>query len=154
MDKDIQHEFWEAFEDSPIIMMRLEGSSGHAEPMTAQLDEDAHHTIWFFTRRDNRIGMGGKAMGQVSTKGHDVFACISGTLVPETDRARRDKHWDKVAEAWFPDGRDDPNVIMLRFEIDDAEVWTADPSFKGKFKLLTGRPIDPAEAGEHAVGAV
>lgn len=154
MNKELQHEFWEAFEDSPFIMMRLEGSTDHAEPMTAQLDKDAHHTIWFFTTRDNRIGRGGKAMGQVCTKGHDIFACISGTLVEETGTARWDKHWDRVAESWFPNGRQDPNVVMLRYEIEDAEVWSADPSIMGKLKMLTGRPISAEEAGEHAVGAV
>ena len=154
MDKDVQHEFWEAFEDSPYIMMRLEGASGHAEPMTAQLDKNAHHAIWFFTTRDNRIGTGGRAMGQVMTKGHDVFACISGTLVEERDRAVWDKHWSNVTEAWFPDGRNNPNVVMLRFDIADAEVWVADMSIKGKLKMFAGRPIQPDEAGEHAVGAV
>mgnify|MGYP003388727406 CR=1 FL=1 len=154
MNKIVQEEFWEEFAHSPFIMMRLEGSGKHAEPMTAHLDRDAHHAVWFFTTRDNRIGAGGKAMGQVSTKGHEVFACISGTLVEETDPAIQDKHWSKVVEAWFPNGRKDPNVVMLRFEIADSEIWVSDMSIKGKLKLLTGRPITPGEAGEHSVGAV
>ncbi|HKX78485.1 MAG TPA: pyridoxamine 5'-phosphate oxidase family protein [Novosphingobium sp.] len=154
MDKQVQHEFWEAFEDSPFIMIKLQGAAGHAEPMTAQLDKSARHAVWFFLPRGNRIAAGGKAMGHVATKGHDVFACIDGTLVEETDRARREKHWDNAAEAWFPNGLDDPNVLMLRFEIQDAEVWTADPSLRGKFHLLTGTQISPDQAGKHAVGAV
>ena len=91
MDKDIREHFWKAFQTSPFIMMSLQGGHAHAEPMTAQLDKDAHHAIWFFTKRDNRIGGGGKAMGQVMTRGHEVFACIDGTLVEETDTAVRDR---------------------------------------------------------------
>lgn len=154
MNHELQIDFWESFQQSPFIMMRLQGSTEHSEPMTAQLDKDAHHTIWFFTTRDNRIAAGGKAMGQVATKGHHIFACISGTLVEETDQKRRDKHWDNTVESWLPGGRQDPNVVMLRFEIHDSEVWKADTSIAGKLKRLTGRPIDPAGAGEHAVGAV
>lgn len=154
MDKQVQDTFWKAFADSPVIMMRLEGAGSHAEPMTAQLDPEAQHEFWFFTTRDNRIGKGGRAMGQIMTRGHDVFACLSGTLVEETDRARWDKHWDRYANAWFPGGRNDPNVIMLRFEIDDAEVWTADPSIKGRLKLLAGKAMEPRDAGKHSVGAV
>lgn len=154
MDHELQTDFWEAFQDSPFIMMRLEGSAGHAEPMTAQLDKDAHHTVWFFAARDNRIAAGGKAMGQVATKGHQIFACISGNLVEETDQSRREKQWNKAVESWFPNGLDNPGVIMLRFEIHDSEVWQSDLSIAGKLKLLTGRPIDPAQAGKHAVGAV
>jgi len=154
MKKDIREEFWHAFEDSPYIMMKLEGASGHAEPMTAQLDREAHHEIWFFTRRDNRIAAGGKAMGQFVSKGHDVFACVDGTLVEETRRELWDKHWSNFAESWFPDGKDDPNVIMLRLDIAEAEVWVSDPSIKGKFKMLTGKEVKPSEVGKHAVGLV
>ena len=52
----------------------------------------------------------------------------------------------------FP--RTDPAVIMLRFEIAEAEVWVSDPSIKGRFKMLTGMEVKPSEAGKHAVGLV
>lgn len=154
MDKDMRETFWKAFQTSPFIMMKLESAHGHAEPMTAQLDKDAHHAVWFFCKLDNRIGSGGKAMGQVMTKGHDVFACISGTLAEETDSSVREKHWNNAVEAWFPNGKSDRSVVMLRFDIEDGEVWTADMGLKGAFKMMTGKPIHPEEAGEHAVGAV
>src|SRR5262245_34249941 len=118
MKKELREEFWQAFEKSPFIMIRLDGAHGHAEPMTAQLDREALHTIWFFASRNNRISAGGRAMGQFSAKGHDLFACLAGTLVEEADKARIDKHWSKEVEAWFPAGRNDPNLLMLRFEID------------------------------------
>jgi general stress protein 26 len=154
MDKDTRETFWKAFADSPYIMMQLENSSDHAEPMTAQLDRDAHHAIWFFLARDNRIAPGGPAMGQVATKGHDIFACISGILTEETDTAIREKQWNNMVEAWFPNGKNDPSVLMLRFDIKDSEVWISDVSITGKFKMLAGLAIKPSESGDHAVGAV
>ena len=154
MDKKLREEFWHSFEKSPFIMLRLENHGGHAEPMTAQLDKDAHHTIWFYTSRQNRVATSGKAMAQFAGKGHDIFACLSGTLVEETDRARFEKHWSKQVEAWFPGGKNDPQLIMLRYEIDSAEVWSVDPSLIGKFKLLTGQDVAPSEIGDHAVGLV
>jgi general stress protein 26 len=122
--------------------------------MTAQLHRDAHHQIWFYASRQNRIAAGGHAMAQYSSKGHDVFACLSGTLVEEIDDAIIDKHWNRYAETWFPGGRNDPNLMMLRFEIAEAEVWTADPGVIGRFKLLTGSKVSSDELGEHAVGLV
>ena len=163
MKKELREEFWQALEKSPFIMIRLDSADGpetthagptHAEPMTAQLDKDASHTIWFFASRENRIAAGGRAMGQFSGKGHDVFACLAGTLVEETDPARIDSHWSKEVEAWFHDGRDDPNLMMLRFEINDAEVWTVEPGIFGTFKMLTGNAIRSNEMGKHAVGLV
>ncbi|MEW9856980.1 pyridoxamine 5'-phosphate oxidase family protein [Novosphingobium sp. M1R2S20] len=154
MDHETRETFWKAFEDSPYIMMKLEGSHEHSEPMTAQLDKDAHHAIWFFLPRSNRIAAGGAANGHVATKGHDTFASLTGLLVEETDASVRDKHWNTVVESWFPNGKNDPNVLMLRFDIKDSEVWVADMSLKGKFKMLTGQPVKAHEAGEHATGRV
>ena len=154
MDADVRETFWKAFHSSPLIMMKLNGGGQHAEPMTAQLDKDARHAVWFFCRRDNRIAPGGRAEGHVMTRGHEVFACIDGTLVEETDPAVREKHWNNAVEAWLPEGKNDPAVMMLRFDIADGEVWTADLGLKGVWKLLTGEPIRPQDAGAHAVGAV
>jgi general stress protein 26 len=154
MDQTIRETFWKAFEKSPFCMIALEGSGQHSEPMTAQLDRDAHHAIWFYTSTRNRLAQGGPAMVQVISKGHDVFGCLSGRLSEETDRAVFDKHWSNQVEAWFSGGRNDPELIMLRFDIADAEVWTADLSVSGYFKLLTGKTIREDEAGHHAVGRV
>ena len=154
MKKELVQDFWHAFEKSPFIMIRCEDAGGHAEPMTAQLDADARHTIWFFAARGNRIAAGGKAMGQFAAKGHDLFACLAGTLVEETDPARFDKRWSKQVEAWFPGGRNDPNLMMLRFDIEDAEVWTVEPGLLGTFKMLTGDAIRTSEMGQHEAGLV
>jgi general stress protein 26 len=154
MDKDTQDKFWKEFASSPYIMMRLNGSNEHAEPMTAQLDKDAHHAVWFYLARDNRIAAGGTAIGQVATRRHDVFASITGTLTEETDPSVREKHWDNVVEAWFPNGKNDPNVLMHRFDIDDSEVWISDTSLQGGLKRLVGVGVNAHEAGEHGSGPV
>ena len=41
---------------------------------------------------------------------------------------------------------------MLRFDLDDAEVWETDQSLLGKLKMFTGQTIKGGdEAGSHAV---
>lgn len=152
MTNRLHDEFWKSFAKGSITMMQLEGSNSHAVPMHAQLDREAHHQIWYFTARTNRIAAGGRAMAQFMSKGHHLFACISGTLVEETATAVWDKHWSNELEAWFPNGRSDPKVVMLRFEIEDGEVWTVNSSPVASFKLLTGIPIEKMEVGDHEVG--
>jgi len=89
-------------------------------------------------------------MAQFSAKGHDLFACISGTLVHESDRAILDKLWNNSIAAWYEGGKDDPKLVLLRFDLDNAEIWTADPSIKGLFKLATGLTMKEGELGQHA----
>ena len=150
MPDDIRKTMWEAMADSPYLMVGLVADGEHSQPMTAQLDEDAHGKFWFYTNKQNRLAGGGRAMAQFASKGHDVFACISGTLVEETDPAVIDLYWSNQAAAWYEQGREDPNLLMLRFELDDAEIWEADLSVKGLFRLMTGHRIREEDAGEHA----
>ena len=68
----------------------------------------------------------------------------------ENNRAVLDKLWNNSIAAWYPGGKDDPKLVLLRFDLDDAEIWTADPSVKGMFKLATGMTMKEGELGEHA----
>jgi len=85
------------------------------------------------------------------SKGHDYFACLAGTARIDNDRAMIDKLWSKPVEAWFPGGKADPNLALLRFDIASAELWESDMSLAGKVKMLFGGKIDPADEGSHAV---
>lgn len=150
MSDDIKKNFWKALADSPYVMVGQTGEREHHIPMNAQLDKDANSAFWFFTATDNHLAGGGPAMAQFASKGHDLFACISGTLRRETDRAVLDKLWNNSIAAWYEGGKDDPKLVLLRFDLDDAEIWTADPGIKGMFKLMTGLTMAEGDLGEHA----
>ena len=150
MMSDIRKEMWKTMADSPFIMIGLDSSDGHREPMTAQLDEEANNAFWIYTTVDNRIARGGAATAQYMSKGHDLFACIHGTLTPEVDSTMIDHFWSRQVAAWYSGGRNDRKLRMLRFDLKDAEVWTIDPGLMGKFKLLTGMKVDPDKMGDHA----
>lgn len=149
MSNDIKTKFWISLFDSPFLMIGIEGQHGHSIPMSAQLDKDANSAFWLFTTKSNRLAGGGAAMAQFAAKDHSLFACISGTLVAETDKAVRDKLWNSGVEAWYEGGKEDPELLLLRYDLDDAEIWTADPGLTGIFKLATGMPMKADDLGKH-----
>lgn len=149
--QEIAEDFLSRLKASPFVMVSLDGSGQHAEPLTAQVDDDQPDVLYFFTGRDNRVAPGGKATAQFASKGHDFFACLAGTITPDNDRAQIDKLWSKPVEAWFPGGKDDPNLTLLRFDITSAELWESDLSLGGMFKMLFGGTIRRGEEGSHAV---
>ncbi len=146
----IKQDLWDKMADSPYVMVGLTGSGEHSEPLTAQLDKDLVDTLFFFIGKDNRLAKGGDAMAQFVSKGHDFFACMSGRAQIDNDFAMIEKLWNKQVEAWFPGGKNDPNLALLRFDIDSAELWEADVSLTGRLKMLFGGDIKPSEAGSHA----
>ena len=39
------------------------------------------------------------------------------------DPALIDRHWNPVVAAWYPEGKDDPHLTLLRFDADDGRIW-------------------------------
>lgn len=150
---DVKEDFWNALARSPFLMVRLNDSDDHALPMTAQLDRDLGPArggaLWFFTDRNNRLAKGGPAMAQFVSRGHDVFACLSGVLYPEQDAAVIDRFWSPAVAAWYDGGRDDPDLLMLRMNLMDIEAWEVDMGIRGLFRLVTGARIMGREASKH-----
>ena len=148
--KEIKQTLWEKMAASPFVMVGLTDTHQHSEPLTAQLDKDLVDTLFFFVGKDNRLIGGGAAMAQFVSKGHDFFACLSGTISESNDPAMIDKLWNKQVEAWFPGGKSDPNLALIRLDIDSAELWETDISLSGRLKMLVGGTIKPSESGSHA----
>lgn len=137
-DHEIRDRFWRELAESPFLMVGLVGSRAHSLPMTAQLDRHADHAIWFYTTRDCRLAAGGPAMAQFASKDHYLFACTDGHLVEERDPAVIRRYWSSEVADWYKGGMDDPNLLMLRFDLGKAEIWRADVSISGMFRMLFG----------------
>ena len=56
--------------------------------------------------------------------GQDGFLSIAGTASVSKDQTIIDELWNKYAEAWFEDGREDSTVALLKVHADSAEYWT------------------------------
>lgn len=148
--KQMKTDLWQKMADSPFVMVGPKDGSSHSEPLTAQLDKDQVDTLFFFVGKDNRVAGGGPVMMQFVSKGHDYFACLSGNARIDNDRALIDKLWDNQVDAWFPGGKEDPNLALLRVDIDFAELWETDISLSGRVKMLFGGTITPSEDSSHA----
>jgi len=146
----LKQQLWDKMTAGPYVMIGLTDTHEHSEPLTVMLDKDQVDRLYFFIGKDNRLAKGGSAMAQFVSKGQDFFACLSGTAQVDNDRAMIDKLWAKPVESWFPGGKDDPNLALLRFEIDSAELWEADMSLSGRLKMLFGGKIRPRDEGSHA----
>jgi general stress protein 26 len=145
--------FWSALESSPFLMLGLPAQAAHSMPMTAQFD-DRRGPIWFYGSRSSRLAEGltstNDAMAQYVGEGHKLFACIAGTLTIDNNPAIIDKFWSNSVEAWYEQGKSDPDLVMLRFDPTDIEIWEADMSLVGKLKLMFGGTMNAKDLeGKH-----
>ncbi|HKU13410.1 MAG TPA: pyridoxamine 5'-phosphate oxidase family protein [Steroidobacteraceae bacterium] len=160
-EAQLSEKLWKALKSDMTVMLGLAGvDEGHSQPMTAQLDDDAAAAggpIWFFTSTQTDLvkAMGGqsrRALAHFASKGHDLFATLHGELMLDDDRARIDRLWNRFVAAWFEGGKDDPQLQLLRFEPEDAQVWLNEHSLLAGVKLLMGR--DPKAEYRDKVGHV
>lgn len=126
---DAEKRLWKAIEHHNTGMLGLVGGAetSHFQPMTA-FGEPQDGKLWFFTRADSDLvhEMGATAQTMFVYQQKDLQACIGGTLVVDNDRARIDKYWNPVVAAWYPQGREDPQLVLLRLDAVDAQVWITD----------------------------
>lgn len=54
--------------------------------------------------------------------------------------------------AWFPGGKEDPKLALLRLDAERAEIWLDDSSFLAGIKMLLG--ADPKEDYKDKVAEV
>jgi general stress protein 26 len=144
-EAELEEKFWKALKSDMTVMLGLAGvEGGHSHPMTAQLDPDSPRgPIWFFSAKDTdfvqALGTRKRAVAHFASKGHDLFAAVDGELVPDNDRARIDRLWNRFVAAWYPGGKDDPKLQLLRLDPDRAQIWLNENSLFAGAKLLLGR---------------
>ena len=145
--QEIAAKFIAKVKESPFIMLGLMNGE-HSEPMNVKIDDDQPNALFVFAGKDNRAAKGGDAMVQFVGKGHDFFACLMGGVSQDNDSAQIDKLWDNRVEAWFPNGKAD--AVLLRFDVESAELWETDVSLTGRVKMLFGGTIKAEESSSHA----
>ena len=152
---ELEVRLWKEIEKARYGMLGLVGRSPaqHFQPMTAFCEPD-NGQIWFFSRSDTdlarAVAEGADAMFVVQAKDQGFQACVGGRLAQQADRARIEQYWGPIVAAWYPDGKDDPRLTLLRFDLSDAQVWLSETNplafgFQIAKANVTGREPDVGE---------
>jgi general stress protein 26 len=109
--------------DTAILITR-HGESMHARPM-AVAGVEGDRTLWFVTsdpspkskeiRTDERVS--------ATFQGKTQFVALSGLATLVRDRKKIEELWQTSWKAWFPNGKDDPSIALIRVTVQDAELW-------------------------------
>lgn len=154
-DRKLEEKLWNSLTSDRTVMLGLDGvEDGHSRPMTA-IVENHGGPIWFFTGKPNAVvtnlPQSHRAIAAFSSKSHDLFASIHGNLTVDQDREVIDRLWNPFIAAWF-DGKDDPNLVLLRFDPEHAEVWLNESKLMAGVKMMFG--ADPKKDYKDKVGDV
>lgn len=150
------HDLWKRFVDARFMLLTTVGPEGapYSCPMTLQRAEGG--TLWFFTsdesptainlRQDGRIG------AAVMDNGDSFYFAGRGDAQLVRDREEIDRLWNPMVKAWFPNGPEDPHVVLVRVNLSHADYWDSASNKLVQFAAMakaavTGKP--PTDIGNH-----
>ena len=126
--------------DAAMLVTRRPDGSLRSRPM-AVADLDADGTLWFLTQ-DNS----GK-MDEIATDNHVnivmqsslKFVSISGKASSVKDSRKVEELWNEAWKVWFPGGKDDPNLVLLKVQGEAGEYWDNSGTSGIKYLIEAGK---------------
>ncbi|WP_181306284.1 pyridoxamine 5'-phosphate oxidase family protein [Rufibacter sp. XAAS-G3-1] len=118
------------------------------------LKVDESGAIYFFTgynsgktdeiKNDSHVNL------SYAKPGDQLYVSVSGTAQVYRDQQQIDDLWNPFMKSWFPEGKEDPNIGILKVTVDQAEYWDSPSSavvhLYGVVKAaITGEPARPGE---------
>jgi general stress protein 26 len=112
-----------------------EGGDLHSRPMSSNGDIDASGDIWFFTsassHKVSEVANRPKVNVSFADPKDQRYVSVSGTAELVRDQAKIDELWRPEFKIWFPNGKEDPDVALLRVNVEKAEFWDSPSSTIG-----------------------
>lgn len=131
--------FGELIKDIRVAMVTTVEADGtlHTRPLAA-LSYQSDEELWFFTKVDSAKVREVEQDVHVSVAYADTaknnYVAVAGTAEIVRDKAKAEELWTPFARAWFPEGMDDPELVLLRVRMQRAEYWQS----PGKAAYLFG----------------
>ncbi len=141
-----------------IAMLTTEdGKQLRSRPMsTSKLDEDGN--LWFFTNefssKVDEIQADRQVNLSYAEKGSNTYVSVSGKASLVHDKQKIDELWSPILKAWFPDGKEDPSIALLKVVPEHAEYWDGSDSkmvqlFKIGMAAISGDGYESSGKDEH-----
>ncbi|HET8646275.1 MAG TPA: pyridoxamine 5'-phosphate oxidase family protein [Vicinamibacteria bacterium] len=136
-----------------VVMLTTVAPDGRfrSRPMLPGAFEDG--SMWFLTRvpsaKTADIADNQRVNLAYSSPKNDRYVSISGAATILHDAARVKDLWEGEHKAWFAGGKNDPELAVLRVQVDQVEFWDGD---SGRMVPLTGPFAEGAAPAPAAKG--
>lgn len=131
-----------------------------SRPMTT-LDIDDNGNVWFFTNKHTELGEETNQDEAVSLIYSDPknnsYISVSGNASVVNDDKKKEELWNPMSKAWFPEGKEDPNLVVLKVTTNEAAYWDSSSSkmvvfFSMLKAVVTGTTPDGGDHGKLNLG--
>lgn len=115
----------ELLENEDVCMFTTSDLS--ARPMHLQQHDSMNHCLWFFGSKSSQVSLAIQENSLVnvsfSSEKANQYLSIKGTASVVVDSEKIDELWSRLVEVWYPLGKADPNLCLIRVDLMSAEGW-------------------------------
>jgi general stress protein 26 len=107
-----------------MLVTHASGGQLRSRPM-ALAQAEPNGVLWFVTERHSGKleEIARDSHVNVAMQSSSKFLSISGTASAVDDRAKVAELWNESFKVWFPGGKDDPTLILLKVQGEAGEYW-------------------------------
>lgn len=157
--EDVKTRLIEALQKLDTVMVATTAQNGslHARPM-AVAEVTANGEMWFVTSQESGKTHEVETDGRTVVTGQQqgLYVSLSGVLDLVEDRAKVAALWKEPWRAWFPEGKEDPSIVLLRLRPEIGEYWDQTGAkglrylFKAAKAVLDGKRVADDDPKQHA----
>lgn len=156
----------EMIKDIHVTMMTTNDAQGkmHCRPMATMAFENNDKfegTLWFVTKQDSfkvhDIERDKEVVLAYSHPTSQRYVVVYGLAAIEKDKLKMLTLWNQTLKNWFPKGLDDPEMVLIKVEVESAEIWDSPPSKMVKLigmakSIVTGQHYEEKKIASRQIG--
>jgi general stress protein 26 len=125
-------------EDIDIAMFTTVGPGGYlvSRPLSTQAARFDGERVWFFvdatSQKVAEIGRNRKVNVAYASQARNTYVSLAGDARVTREQARIDEFWNDALKAFFPRGKDDPDLALIEVTPRTAEYWDGPGTLVGK----------------------
>ena len=131
--------------DYAILTTVRPDASLHSCPMAAR-EVDPAGVVWFISASNTEKVEAVRTIQRVNLSFADHsaqrYVSISGFCELVRDNRKAKELWNPGYASWFPGGVEDPSLILLKVDVQQAEYWNADQRRMVELVGFNRQPIE------------
>lgn len=134
-----------------------EQGNPHSRPMSTNKQIEFDGDLWFFVYGNSHkaieVSREPKVNCSFADPANQSWVSMTGRASIVRDRAKMEQLWQPQLKAWFPKGTDEPDIALLKVDVEHAEYWdnpssTIAHAYSLASTFVTGKPVNPGDNRE------
>jgi general stress protein 26 len=110
-----------------MLVTMDENGDHRSRPLSTAEANEAEECLYYFVQKSSskvsEIQANASVNVAYASPSKESFVSVTGKASMVDDKALFERMWSPFYKAWFPDGIDDPELILVKVKVESLEYW-------------------------------